>query len=117
MLVVYITFTGKVKNFVERTNYKNILEIKTGLEKTNEPFVLICGTIGFGEINPNLIKFLKNNKENLKAVIGSGNKNWGSVLFCKAAKDISKTFKVPLLFTFENSGNNYDLEKFKEILT
>lgn len=115
MLLIYISLTGKVASFVKKTGYQPCLQILTGKEIVDEPFVLICGSTGFGETHPHLLEFLENNFNYLKAVIGSGNKNWGN-MYGKSPKDISEKYQVPLLFIFEVSGNSHDIEKFEEAM-
>ncbi|MCL2587216.1 MAG: class Ib ribonucleoside-diphosphate reductase assembly flavoprotein NrdI [Firmicutes bacterium] len=115
MLVVYISKTGKIDRFIEKIGHFSTLKIETGDEVVTQQFILIAGTIGFGEVAPELKTFLKNNHKFLHAVVGSGNKNWGS-LYCAAAIKIAKRFNVPLLMKFESAGNTHDIEEFKKIL-
>jgi len=115
MLIVYISKTGKIDRFIEKVNHSPVLKIDTGAEVVNEPFILVAGTVGFGEIAPELKIFLKNNSQHLRAVVGSGNKNWGA-LYCAAAIKIAEKFNVELLMKFESAGNTHDVEKFKQIL-
>ena len=115
MLIVFISITGKISSFLQKTGYEHCFQIFTGKEIVDEPFVLMCGSVGFGESPVQLVKFLENNHNYMKAVIGSGNKNWGN-MYGKAPRDISKKYGVPLLFMFESSGNSYDIEQFHQIM-
>ncbi len=108
--IVYFTVTGNIKKFVNKLNHDNVEFITDGL-KVNEPFVLISGTINFGEVPKEIKKFLNENNEYLIAVAGSGNRNWGRN-FAKAADIISERFKVPTILKFELSGNTHDVENF-----
>ena len=115
MLVVFISKTGKIRQFLQKTGYENILEIKTGQEIAGQDFILLVGTVGFGEIAPEVVDFLKQNHGNMKAIIGSGNKNWGSC-YCGAAYKISEKTGVPILMTFESAGTTHDVEKFLQVV-
>lgn len=115
MRIVYISITGKIKTFIHKTQYPHTLAITTGNELVSEPFILLTGTIGMGEIHTHVNQFLKNNHPHLQAVIGSGNKNWGA-MYCKAAIDIAAHYQVPLLFCFESAGNNHDVARFHEVM-
>lgn len=113
MLIVYASKTGKVKSFINKLGMRAV-EIQDGL-KVQEPFVLITYTIGFGQVPEEVQSFLKGNHTYLRAVISSGNRNWGSN-FGKAADIISQSYRladgsnVPLLHKFEMAGTNKDVE-------
>ena len=115
MLIVFISITGKIASFLKKTGHEPCLQINTGKEVVTQPFFLICGSIGFGEPAPQLLAFLENNHHYLKGIIGSGNKNWGS-LYGKAPRDVAEKYGVPLLFLFESAGNSHDLAKFEEVI-
>ena len=115
MLIVYISVTGKIKTFLKKTHYPHTLRISTGGEVVSEPFILMTGTIGMGEIHAHVSQFLQHNVQYMIAVIGSGNKNWGS-MYCKAAIDIAEHYAVPLLFCFESAGNSHDIERFHQVM-
>ena len=53
------------------------------------------------------------NHHNLKAVAGSGNRNWGQN-FAKASEEIANQYHVPLLMKFELHGNQAIADEFKE---
>lgn len=115
MLLVYISKTGKLDRFMEKLGHTPVLKINLGDEIVSQKFILVTGTVGFGEVAPELKAFLRGNYKYLHAVVGSGNKNWGS-LYCSAAIKISERFNVPLLMKFESSGNTHDIELFRKIL-
>ena len=115
MLIVYISKTGKIERFLEKTEYPNLKRIVDGTEMVNEPFILLTGTVGIGEIAQEVKDFLKNNHQLLKGVIGSGNKNWGA-MYCKAAYKVAKKFDVPMLMTFESAGTTHDVEEFNKVM-
>ncbi len=108
--IVYFTVTGNIKKFINKLNHDNVSFIEDGL-KIDEPYILITGTINFGEVPIEVKKFLKENHENLIGVVGSGNRNWGRN-FAIAGDIIAKKFNVPLLLKFELSGNTHDVENF-----
>ncbi|PCF55018.1 ribonucleotide reductase assembly protein NrdI [Staphylococcus delphini] len=115
MKVVFYSFTGNVRRFVKRTELDNTLEINetNASEEVTEPFIIVTGTIGFGEVPQPVQQFLEINHENLKGVVASGNRNWGSN-FAKAGATIADTYHVPLLMKFELHGNSQDTTEFKE---
>lgn len=108
--IIYFTVTGNIDKFIKKLNHDNVELITDGL-KVSEPFVLITGTINFGEVPKEVKKFLNENHQHLIAVAGSGNRNWGRN-FAIAGDIISKRFNVPLILKFELSGNTHDVENF-----
>lgn len=115
MKVVYFSKTGNIKRFMQNIECDKVVGTKDLM--MNEPFLLLCYTTGFGEVPLEIKYFLSKqpNKENIRYVVGSGNKNWG-INYCKAAHIISKNFDCELLQTFELSGNRHDIEMFKKNL-
>lgn len=84
----------------------------------DEDFVLITPTYGAGGkgfIPKQVIKFLniKQNRDRLKGVIGSGNINFNED-YCKAADRISMKCEVPVLYRFELDGTKEDVEIVSE---
>ncbi len=76
-----------------------------------EPFIHITYTIGFGEV-PKLTQiFIHNNKEFLRGICSSGNKNWGNN-FGLAADKIANQYNVPILLKFELAGTDSDVAMF-----
>lgn len=112
MLLVYASRTNNIDRFVEKLKIINTKKIETGEEIVQQNFILITYTDMFGEIPKEIKIFLKNNQKFLKAVAGSGNKNFGNN-FCGAAKKISEIFKVELISCFELSGNENDIKQLK----
>ena len=116
MKIYFDSCTGNVERF---TNYLPFPaeKIKENT-KSQEPYVLITYTTNFGQIPEKTEKFLEQNNELLKAVVVSGNKNWGA-LFGKSGDTIAKMYNVPLLHKFELSGTQKDRsivrEKIKEM--
>ena len=115
MKVVYFSFSGNVRRFIKKTELTNVMEItqKNCSERIEEPFVLVTGTIGFGEVPQPVQTFLDVNDDLLKAVAASGNRNWGQN-FAKAGRSISERYQVPLLLKFEVQGTADDINEFKD---
>lgn len=115
MKVVYFSFSGNVRRFIKKTELTNVMEITQNncSERIEEPFVLVTGTIGFGEVPQPVQAFLDVNDDLLKAVAASGNRNWGQN-FAKAGRSISERYQVPLLLKFEVQGTEDDINEFKD---
>ncbi|PTE73509.1 class Ib ribonucleoside-diphosphate reductase assembly flavoprotein NrdI [Staphylococcus devriesei] len=114
MKVVYFSFSGNVRRFIKRSELTDVMEITKDNCKDiiNEPYILVTGTIGFGEVPQEVQSFLEVNHLNLRAVAASGNRNWGQN-FAKAGQTISESYDVPLLMKFEVQGTNKDVIEFK----
>jgi protein involved in ribonucleotide reduction len=76
-----------------------------------EPYVLVTYTTKFGEVPLSTMNFLVNNYDKLKGVASSGNRLWGNN-FAIAADLIAKQYNVKLLYKFELSGTELDLDRF-----
>lgn len=114
MKVVYFSFSGNVRRFIKRSELTDVMEITKDNCKDviNEPYILVTGTIGFGEVPQEVQSFLEVNHLNLRALAASGNRNWGQN-FAKAGRTISESYNVPLLMKFEVQGTNKDVIEFK----
>ena len=114
MKVVYFSFSGNVRRFIKRSELTDVMEITKDNCKDviNEPYILVTGTIGFGEVPQEVQSFLEVNHLNLRAVAASGNRNWGQN-FAKAGRTIYESYNVPLLMKFEVQGTNKDVIEFK----
>ena len=101
--------------FISRAGIKDTFEITQDNcnESVNEPYILVTGTIGFGEVPQPVQSFLNVNHTQLQAVAASGNRNWGQN-FAKAGHTISEEYKVPLMMKFEVQGTNKDIIEFKD---
>lgn len=109
MLIVYTSMTGKVREFINKTGLRAV-DIED-IAFTDEPFIFVTYTIGFGEVPGLAQDFLNDEHENMVAVAVSGNKIWGQN-YGKAGDLISEWYNVPLLMKFELSGTNDDVKKF-----
>ena len=94
--------------------YQTIELKKDNIEsELDEPFLLVTPTINFGEVPPQVGRFLRINHSNLIGVAASGNRNWGDN-FAKAGDKISDEYHVPLVMKFELHGNEQTRLEFKE---
>ncbi len=46
------------------------------MEPVHEPFIIVTGTIGFGEVPEPVQSFLEVNHQYIRGVAASGNRNW-----------------------------------------
>ncbi|MDG4943031.1 class Ib ribonucleoside-diphosphate reductase assembly flavoprotein NrdI [Staphylococcus agnetis] len=115
MKVVFYSFTGNVKRFIKRTELTDTMELTENCasERIEDPFIIVTGTIGFGEVPQPVKQFLNVNHDNLRGVAASGNRNWGQN-FAKAGIAIADEYNVPLLMKFELHGSIQDTKEFKE---
>lgn len=119
MKVAYFSITGQTKRFIKKAGINDALEI-TPLDpfiRIEEPFILITPTYE-KEMTEPVFDFLdyEDNRQYLRGVIGTGNRNFAE-LFVFTAKDIAAEFHVPLLQSFEFSGTDHDIKKFKEVVS
>ena len=115
MKIIYFSLTGNVRRFIQRAGLSNTMALTEAnkTEEINEPFIIVTGTIGFGQVPDPVQAFLDINHKNLKAVAGSGNRNWGNN-FAKASDEIANNYNVPLLMKFELHGNQEIADEFRE---
>jgi len=115
MILVYLSLTGNVKRFVESTNMDSVeINYSNPFIEVDSDYLIVCPTYD-DDITDLFSDFIdhKNNLEKLNGFIGSGNLNFDQS-FCFNAKDLSKKYNKPLIFTFEFSGTEKDLEEFIE---
>jgi len=111
MLIAYYSLAGNVRRFVAKTGLPTV-EIKPDMLLT-EPFVLVTGTYGFGQVAGTVWDFLADNGDLMAGVAASGNRNWGGN-FAKAADLISEEYGVPIVHKFELAGTAEDVRIFTE---
>ncbi|WP_342540726.1 class Ib ribonucleoside-diphosphate reductase assembly flavoprotein NrdI [Heyndrickxia sp. FSL K6-6286] len=115
MLIVYLSLTGNVRNFVRRTSFDSFeLSYTNPLSEINEDFIVIAPSYDddITEIISSFIDY-KNNQDYLKGFVGSGSLNYDDK-YCFNAKDLSLKYRKPLIFTFEFSGTDNDIINFKK---
>lgn len=117
MLITYESLTGNVQRFVDKITNNKCFRAKKITEDTmiTEPFIHITYTIGFGEVPKLTQEFIHNNKELLRGICSSGNKNWGNN-FGLAADKIANQYNVPILLKFELSGTDSDAAKIIKMI-
>lgn len=117
MLLVYMTLTGNVRDFVDRVGMDSLeLNPANPFEEVNEDYIIVIPSY-VGMIDDEVIEFVgyKNNLKHLVGFASSGNLNFNN-LYCVNAKTLSKKYKKPIIFTFEYSGTDRDVENFiKEV--
>lgn len=118
MLLVYMSLTGNVKNFVERVGMDSIeLSPANVFQEVNEDYIIVIPSY-VGYINEEIEDFVEY-RENLGHLVGfasSGNLNFND-LYCINAKELSDKYDKPLLFKFEYSGTDKDVNDFKKEVT
>ncbi|KGA96931.1 ribonucleotide reductase stimulatory protein [Alkalihalobacillus alcalophilus ATCC 27647 = CGMCC 1.3604] len=117
MLIAYLSLTGNVREFVEKTGMKSVeINYSDPCEEMDEPFIVIVPSYDeqITEVISSFVDY-QMNRSHLIGFVGSGNLNFDGD-YCFNAKDLSKKYNKPLLYTFEFSGTNNDLLNFKEEL-
>ncbi|PLT33121.1 class Ib ribonucleoside-diphosphate reductase assembly flavoprotein NrdI [Bacillus sp. V5-8f] len=115
MLIVYLSLTGNVKNFVERVGMDSVeLNYSNPLTEVDQEFIVIAPTYD-DDITDVISSFIehKKNIHFLKGFVGSGNKNF-DMSYCFNAEELSKKYGKPLIFKFEFSGTDKDIMQFKK---
>ncbi|MGL5295984.1 MAG: class Ib ribonucleoside-diphosphate reductase assembly flavoprotein NrdI [Culicoidibacterales bacterium] len=107
MKIAYISQTGNVASFVEKLGL-DAMEVYTGTETMDEPFVLITYTDGLGDIPDIGIDFLEENHALLRGVVASGNMGWSDT-YCLAADAVHEQYGVPILGKIEDDGTDEDV--------
>ena len=116
MKLVYASRTGHIEGVVNQLGHDDVLKLVDGSETVDGPFVLFTYTDKVGEVPAPVQKFLDANSQNLRAVIGSGSRQYHSETFNFAAKKISAAYSVPLVRTLDMSGTAEDVEAIKNYL-
>ena len=114
MKVVYASRTGNVQSIIDQLD-NDSLEIGSGDEVVEEPYILFTYTDGFGDVPPEVESFLENNGQNIKGVVVSGDQGYGEA-YCKAGDVIAEQYNVPCLYKVENAGTDEDITKIKELV-
>ncbi|ENM5731248.1 class Ib ribonucleoside-diphosphate reductase assembly flavoprotein NrdI [Vibrio mimicus] len=119
LLVYYSSASGNTQRFITKLGLP-ALRIPIGVEQPlpeiTEPFVLVCPTYadghGRGAVPQEVIRLLKHPlaRQNIKGVIGSGNRNFGHLFAC-SGKIVARNCQVPLLYQFELAGTDKELRE------
>ncbi|NVK45018.1 MAG: class Ib ribonucleoside-diphosphate reductase assembly flavoprotein NrdI [Rhodobacteraceae bacterium] len=120
-IVYYSSTSENTLRFVERLGLpaKRIpISPKVTGPVIDRPFVLICPTYADGEgrgaVPKQVIRLLNDpdTRALLRGVIGSGNRNFGT-LFASAGDVIARKCSVPLLYKFELAGFDNDIARVR----
>ncbi len=120
-IVYYSSASGNTARFVARLGGRAArvpISPKDAMPEVTRPFVLICPTYADGEgrgaVPKRVIRFLNDaaNREKLLGVIGTGNRNFGT-LFASAGDVIARKCNVPLLYKFELAGTETDIARVR----
>lgn len=118
--VVYYSRTGQTARFIEKLSEElpqlKVVEINSGWEKIDTPYVLFTPTYQFGNVPEEVEDFLESpvNANNIVGVVSSGNTNWGKDKFAMSGEKISRKMRVPWLHKFELRGGESDVRLVKE---
>lgn len=110
MKTVYHTFTGNCARFARLLD-ENATPI-TDLPTADEDILLVFPTVGFGQVPPIVKRYLQTNREHIKFVVSSGNRNWGPN-FAKGADIITQHLGIPS-YKIELAGTAEDVENIKK---
>lgn len=111
MKLVYMSRTGNVQSFVDKTGIQDTFEIENGDEVVDEDFVLVTFTDGYGDLPGEVETFLSNNADHIVAVAASGDLSYDEA-YCLAADVVADTYGVPIIGKFEFDGTDEDVAKF-----
>ena len=114
MLLVYMSLTGNVADFVERTGMDSLELNPSSLQEVNQDYIVVIPTY-VGYINEDVEEFVEY-KDNLKHLVGfasSGNLNFNDD-YCINGKELSAKYNKPLVFQFEYQGTDQDIIKFRK---
>lgn len=118
MRIVYFSLTGQTRRFIRKLDLPaDEIKPASPFFEMTEPFVLIIPTYDL-DITEVVNEFLdyKENSRFLKGVAGGGNRNFAEG-FVYTAKDIARDYGVPLLYAFEFSGTEEDVQNFKKVVS
>ena len=122
MIVYFSNVSNFTHKFVEKLEVPaSRIPIKAeeaGTFTISEPSVLIMPTYGANGkdfVPKQVIRFLniKENRDRITGVIGSGNINFLED-YCRGAEIVAEKLSVPLLYRFELAGTQDDVENVRE---
>lgn len=115
MKYVYASRSGKTEKLVAALNLEGI-KITDGDQVIGEDFILFTYTDGKGIVPPVVVKFLKNNKDNIKGVVATGNLERHAETYCVAGDIIAEEYNVPCYGKVDGAGDQDMHNKLKEAL-
>lgn len=116
-MILFISRTGNVRWIAEKvsaTSGITCVEVKNYQGQLTQPFLLMTYTDALGETPKETWDFLKEHHALCKGVIGSGNRNFGS-LFCKAIDNIEQRYGIPALHKIDLRGSEFDVERIVQL--
>jgi protein involved in ribonucleotide reduction len=127
-IVYFSNYSGNTKRFVEKIGNGTYSNIRIPIHwndsdplRVADRFVLFVPTYGGGSERSAIPKQVRSflnipeNRENMIAIVGFGNTNFGTH-FCKAAEIISGKTGVPIIARVEIFGTSEDVAKVEERL-
>lgn len=121
-IVYFSSTTNNTHRFVEKVGFESErvpVYPKDGFLNVDYDYVLVVPTYGGGKgegaVPKQIVRFLNDetNRNHCKAVIASGNINFGEH-YCLAGKIISNKLQIPYLYSFEMMGMPRDVLKVQE---
>ena len=117
-LVYHSSGSGNTRRFIEKLGLP-ALRIEGPPQTMTEPYVLVMASYSDGEgrgaVAKPVIKFLNvpANRELLRGVIASGNRNFGQH-YALGGRIVAEKCGVPLLYRFELAGTEEDVARVKD---
>lgn len=115
MLLMYMSITGNVRDFIERVDMKSReIDPVNPFHEVSEEYIVVVPSYE-NMITEEVSDFIdyQNNREYLQGFASSGNLNFDD-LYCVNAKELAGKYNKPLIFTFEYAGTDKDIENFKK---
>lgn len=129
MQVIFFSLTGQTRSFIKKLNLTTDpieLSKNNATFKAKSPFILITptyaenqdGAIKSQSILDPVFTFMKNteNAQLCTGIIGSGNRNFGET-YMATAHELAKTYGIPIIYNFEMSGMQDDVNNVNNLLT
>lgn len=110
--VIYFSLTGNSERFARKLDEQPASIKNCGT--LTESAILIFPTIGFGKVPRPVVNFLKENKQYVKLVVSSGNRNWGTN-FAVGGETITEKLGIPH-YKIELAGTHDDVVDVKELI-
>lgn len=115
MFLVYMSITGNVERFVEKTGLESFRITESNpYIKMEQDFVMVIPTyVGYVDYEVEAFLSYKDNLKHLVGFASSGSMNFNDA-YCINGVELSEQYEVPLICKFEFSGTDKDVENFKE---
>lgn len=117
MILVYMSMTGFVTEFIRKVNKKSMeLTPSNTFTEMNEDYIVVLPSYE-GELNDEIMDFIdyKDNESHLVGFASSGNINFGGeALYCINGRQLSEIYDKPLIHKFEFEGTEEDVSYFRK---